>query len=193
MRDWEARRERITTPETLAWHEAGHAVVAYEHGWWLKRGGVRIDDYAEYEYQIGRANTSGILGHYTSVCVSMAGLLAEEKFHGVQWGWEADVIRHVHAVHAGRKEASPFPWGGPTDLRSIALAFTRPGKPLIPLVVMQRVFELRDQTRALLDAPRVWGNVERVAGALMRHRRLSPRKVRELLELEEWPSFVDEL
>ena len=119
---WEARRARISTAETLAWHEAGHAVVAYEHGWQVKRGGVRIDTAAEYE--IGTANLSGVSGLFTSVSISMAGLLAEEKFHGVRWGWKADAATHLRAVRAGQSEVSPFPWGGPTDLRAIALAFT---------------------------------------------------------------------
>jgi hypothetical protein len=39
---WDARARSIT-PETIAYNEAGHAVVAYEFGWWVGRGGVRIN------------------------------------------------------------------------------------------------------------------------------------------------------
>jgi len=39
----------------------------------------------------------------------------------------------------------------------------------------------RDVTNALLDEPRVWGGVERVAKALIRRRHLSPRAVKQAL------------
>jgi predicted DNA-binding transcriptional regulator AlpA len=39
----------------------------------------------------------------------------------------------------------------------------------------------RNHTNALLDEPRVWGGVERVAKALFRRRYLSPRAVKQLL------------
>ena len=29
-----------------AYHEAGHVVVAYEFGWWVRRGGVRLGAWA---------------------------------------------------------------------------------------------------------------------------------------------------
>jgi hypothetical protein len=36
---WRAARARLHTPETTAYHEASHVVVAYEFGWWVGRGG----------------------------------------------------------------------------------------------------------------------------------------------------------
>ena len=33
--------------ESCAYHEAGHAVAAYEFGWYLRHGGVRIGKNAE--------------------------------------------------------------------------------------------------------------------------------------------------
>jgi hypothetical protein len=39
---WRAARDRLLTTEPIAYHEAAHAVVAYEFGWWVRRGGVRL-------------------------------------------------------------------------------------------------------------------------------------------------------
>jgi hypothetical protein len=49
----------------------------------------------------------------------MAGLLAEQKFHGLEWHLEEDVVRHLRAVRAGEDEGlRPYP----SDLRAVALA-----------------------------------------------------------------------
>jgi hypothetical protein len=95
-------------------------VVAYEHGWQVKRGGVRIDTAAEYE--IGTANLSGVSGLFTSVSISMPGLLAKEKFDGVRWRRTPPSICARSAL--GKAKSVYSPWGGPTNLRAIALAFT---------------------------------------------------------------------
>src|SRR5258708_29544506 len=94
--DWYDVRARALSSETLAYHEAGHAVVAYEFGWWVRRGGVRVCP-SPVHGMIGWASLSGIYNTGTDICVSMAGLLAEEKFHGRQWGWEVAVINHWRA------------------------------------------------------------------------------------------------
>ena len=38
---WRDERRRFLSPETTAYHEAGHVVVAYEVGWRVRRGGAR--------------------------------------------------------------------------------------------------------------------------------------------------------
>ena len=117
---WKDKRARMFSPETLAYHEAGHAVVAYECGLWVQRGGVRISAWESKKgNQIGQACLYGPDAMHTSICIDMAGLLSEEKFHGQQWGWEADVINHLRAVGIGQDEVSPFPF--PTDLRADAI------------------------------------------------------------------------
>jgi len=110
----------------------------------------------------------------------MAGLLAEQKLHGVQRRFEEDVVEHVRAVRAGKDEVANL---YPSDLRKIALALID-DDPLIscdPSGVRRVVAYYRDVTNALLDEPRVWGGVERVAKALFRRRYLSPRAVKQLL------------
>src|SRR5262245_53330522 len=173
---WEDKRARLRTPEATAFHEAGHVVVAYEFGWWVRRGGVRIVAgphvkllWRESDYTV-----------HADVSVSMAGLLAEQKFHGVQRRFEEDVVEHVRAVRAGKDELENL---FPSDLRAIALALID-DDPLISCDlngVRRVVAYYRNVTNALLDEPRVWGGVERVAKALMRRRRLSPRAVKQVL------------
>src|SRR5262245_31944491 len=126
-----------------AYHEAGHVVVAYEFGWWVRRGGVRL-------WPLPRVKL--LYRDYTvlaRVCVSMAGLLAEQKFHGVQWRFEEDVVKHVQTVRAGKDEIENL---FPSDLRKIALALID-DDPLISCDlngVRSVVAYYRDITNALL-------------------------------------------
>jgi hypothetical protein len=108
----------------------------------------------------------------------MAGLLAEQKFHGVQLRFEEDVVKHVRAVRAGEDEGLRL---YPSDLRAIALALLDDDPPISLIGVRRVVAHCRNVTNALLDEPRVWGGVERVAKALFRRRYLSPRTVKQLL------------
>jgi hypothetical protein len=105
------------------------------------------------------------------ICISLAGLLAEEKFHRVRWHFEEDVVRHLRAVRAGESEG---PRLDPTDLRAVALALLD-DDPTISFAGARRVVTYcRNVTNALLDEPRVWGGVERLAKVLYRRRYLSP-------------------
>ena len=175
MRTWRTYRASISTPETVTYHEAGHAVVAFEHGWRVRRGGVRAGAWPHARlYYPEAANTAT-----AHICVSMAGLVAEEEFHGARWGWEGDVIKHFRAVRAGQDSESFRLY--PSDLRSIAMAIFE-DDPTTTLAGARRVVAYcRTQTDALLAQPRVWAGVERVAKALVRRRYLSPRMVGQLL------------
>ena len=169
---WEDKRARLHTPETIAYHEAGHVVAIYEFGWRVARGGVRIG--ARPHVKLLHCESD----YLADVCISMAGLLAEQKFHGVQWRFEENVVKHVRAVRAGEDEVANL---YPSDLRAIALALLN-DDPTISLNGVRRVVACyRDVTNALLDEPRVWGGVERVAKALIRRRHLSPRAVKQAL------------
>jgi len=171
---WKDERARLHTPETTAYHEAGHVVILCEFGWWVSRGGVRIGAAAYTNWQFYESDYTEV----ARVCVSMAGLLAEQKFHGVQWRFEEDVVEHVRAVRAGEDEGVGL---FPSDLRAIALALLD-DDPCISLNGVRRaVAYYRNVTNALLDEPRVWGGVERVAKALICRRHLSPRAVKQAL------------
>ena len=121
---WRAARGRLLTPEAIAYHEAGHVVVAYEFGWSVARGGVRLGVWAHARLR-HRESDNIVLAR---VCVHMAGLLAEQKFYELEWHLQEDVVRHLRAVRAGEglldgvpgralrrvhwsKEASSLRWG----------------------------------------------------------------------------------
>jgi hypothetical protein len=96
----------------------------------------------------------------------------------LQWRFEEDVVHHIRAVRAGEREDLNV---YPSDLRAIALALLN-DDPIIGLAGARRVVAyLRNETNALIDEPRVWGGIERVAKALVRRRHLSPRAVRQVL------------
>ena len=173
-RRWWRARARSITPEAIAYHEAGHVVLAYEFGWWVRRGGVRIGAWAHARLRHREGDDTML----ANICISLAGLLAEQKFLGVQWRFEEDVIEHVRAVRAGEDEGLRL---DPTDLRAVALALHE-DEPTGSLSGARRVVTYcQNHTNALLDEPRVWGGVERVAKALFRRRYLSPRAVKQLL------------
>lgn len=70
----------IDDPESCAYHEAGHAVAAYEFGWYLRRGGVRIGKNAE-----ARLRTPDELRtSEAEIIVTLAGWVADAKWRGVK-------------------------------------------------------------------------------------------------------------
>jgi hypothetical protein len=159
-------------PAAKAYHEAGHVVVAYAFGGQVRRGGVRSAAWAHgWHPNFVTAN----------VCVLMAGYLAEEKFQGHHWRWEEDVIKELRAVRSGHNEDVSLR-GNPTDVRAIAQALFEDSPPTAPADARRLVTYCRQQTSALLDELRVWGGVERLAQALLRHRYLSPSIVKQLLD-----------
>jgi hypothetical protein len=170
---WRAARKRLLTQETVAYHEAGHVLVAYEFGWWVRRGGVRLGAWAHacLHHDAYGANVRA------RVCIATAGILAEQKFHGVQWDLEEDFLEHIRAVRAGREGVRL----NPLDFRAIALALLDDDPPISLTEARAALSYCRDYTNALLDDARVWAGVERLAKKLARRRYLSPRAVRQVL------------
>jgi hypothetical protein len=62
-----------------AYHEAGHVVVAYWYGWWLNEDGVEIDT----RWYTGTRSPALLYTTETRVVNSMAGRIAEHKYHGL--------------------------------------------------------------------------------------------------------------
>jgi hypothetical protein len=112
------------------------------------------------------------------ICISMAGLLAEQKFHGEQWRFEEDVVKELVAIRAGRREEVEL---FRTDLRAVALALVDDDPPIRLSEARRAIVYWRNETNMLLDEPVVWDRIERVAKALLRRRHLSERAVRRLL------------
>jgi hypothetical protein len=172
MRTWQSHACFQSSLST-AYHEAAHVVVAYEFGWWVWRGGIRI-------CRCPQASLGWRSEDYNSrarICVGMAGLVAEEKLHSLRCGFEDEVIRHILALRAG-EETSPIVV---SDERAVALAIVE-DEPCRTLSGARRVIAYwRDETNSLLDQPRVWGGIERLAKKLVRRRYLSPRGVAQAL------------
>jgi hypothetical protein len=170
---WAARR-RMLTDEAIAFHEAGHVIVAYDFKWWIGHGGVRLGAWAHARF--GNQLSDNTLT--ARVSVYMAGLLAEEKFLGLQLRIEDAVIDEIRAVRAGREEFMvPFP----TDLRGVALALIDDDPTIADCEARAAVAYCRARTTALLAAPAAWGSVERITAALLRRGRLTRRQMESLL------------
>jgi hypothetical protein len=112
------------------------------------------------------------------ICISLAGLLAEQKFHGEQWRFEEDVVRELVAIRAGRREEVEL---FRTDLRAVALALVDDDPPIRLSEARRAIVYWRNETNKLLDEPRVWDGIARVAKVLVRRRHLSARALRHLL------------
>jgi hypothetical protein len=108
----------------------------------------------------------------------MAGLLAEQKYHGLKWRLEEDIIREIWAVRAGQDEGVRL---DPSDLRAVALALLDDDPPISLAGARRAVVYCQGYTEALLDDPRVWAGAERLAKVLSRRRYLSPRAVKQVL------------
>jgi len=171
---WRDTPARMLTPEAVAYHEAGHVVVGYEFGWWVRRGGVRLGPGAHARLQ--NLPPDGTL--LARICVYMAGMLAEQKFHGVRWRFEEEIVDQIQAVRAGESEGARL---FPTDFRAIALALLDDDPSISPRGARRAVRYCRAETQALLDQPRVWAGVERLARVLLRRRYLSPRTIKQVL------------
>jgi hypothetical protein len=172
---WRAARDRLRTAEAIAYHEAGHVVVACEFGWWVWRGGVRLGAWAHARFR-RHSNSDNTMR--ARVCVYMAGLLAEQKYHGLKWRLEEDIIREIRAVRAGQDEGVRL---DPSDLRAVALALLDDDPPISLAGARRVVIYCQKYTEALLDDPRVWAGAERLAKVLSRRRYLSPRAVKHVL------------
>ena len=111
---WRTRSDPLYSEEAVAWHEAGHVVVAYEFGWWLRRGGVRVGAWAHARHR-HHPDADTMLAR---CCVYLAGLVAEQRFHNQQgWHFAEDVLKEIRNIRADVNESiSLYPW----DLRAVA-------------------------------------------------------------------------
>jgi hypothetical protein len=154
--------------ESCAYHEAGHAVAAYEFGWYLRHGGVRIGKNAE-----ARLRTPDELRtSEAEIIVTLAGWVAEAKYCGVKslvayneiFDWIEDFRRNPEACNG------PSSFNDPHDVaRPLLKAYPH----LSDRGAYRMVRRYERETAALLAEPRVWSAVERLAAALLRRGQLS--------------------
>jgi hypothetical protein len=159
------RLERLATSLALdfdraasAYHEAGHAVAGFWHGWSIGSAGVEIDK---------RQRCSFVCAPYAytpeaRAVVAMAGWLAENKWHrqgGSNWN---DHLIHILDAHD---------WGQVQldDERQVVKALVGNSDPddVETRDFLLAVDAFREQATALMSHPRVWRSIRRVSRALM--------------------------
>lgn len=144
-----SRRKRI------AYHEAGHAVVAHYLGIRLGRKGISL--VAEQCF-FPRHTDNDTIGN--CVRVALAGAEAQRRLHP-----KIDVEL----------------WEDETDREEVseALQVAYPNRWSLQIKAWER---LRYQVEALLKEPEVWAAVKAVARELLRQGRLTPAQARKIIE-----------
>ena len=154
--------------ESCAYHEAGHAVAAYEFGWYLRHGGVRIGKNAE-----ARLRTPDELRTpEAEIVVTLAGWVVDAKYCGVKsliaydeiLDWIKDLRRNPKAYN----RLTSF-----NDPHDVARPLLKAYPHFSDRGIYQMVRRYERDTAALLAEPRVWSAVERLAAALLRRGQLS--------------------
>jgi hypothetical protein len=170
--------------EAIAHHEAGHAVIAIEFGWQVDEVRISTSEggITRFRYGDRRDDTARI-------CISMAGWLAEEKFCGSNSNSFSgeDIFKHFQALCRGEQEANrihPMALNEITtsDLRQIAMELYDDDTTHYSIVAA--VAHYREATNKLLNTPRIWADVTKVAKALLRRRRLGPDAIKECLGIQ---------
>jgi hypothetical protein len=153
---------------SCAYHEAGHAVVAYEFGWYLRHGGVRIGKIAEACMRTpGELRTAE-----AEIVVALAGWVAEAKWRGVKSLVAYDeILEWVEDFRRNPKTCDRLTsWTDPHDVaRPLVKAYPR----ISDRAAYRMVRQYERETIALLDEPRMWSAVERMAAALLCRGQLS--------------------
>jgi hypothetical protein len=158
-----------------AYHEAGHTVAAYEFGWYLRHGGVCIGERA----QACLRAPCELRTTQAEIIVAMAGWVAEAKYRDLSSLVACDEILDAitrHRSWLGQDPSSSF-----SDPMTVAgqILKAHPSINRRSARVLVRRFEI--ETMKLMNEPRVWSAVERIAAALVRRRRLSHNSAVHLL------------
>jgi hypothetical protein len=171
------KRRALLDRMAAAYHEAGHAVIAYRCRWWIGREGV----------EIGRRQHTGLSGYERDRLmhephVSLAGRLAENKWRGLRNPFLArsalERCRRIVENAGGR--AAP---GGDVldDDVSVVREIVRLD-PTASAPEIARLFSLFEgETWDLINDPEVWRSIGEVAEALKAKSRLTASEVEKLL------------
>ena len=146
------------SPETTAYHEAGHAVIALQLGRSVQRVSIlpKLQTLGRCEFQQGkpRPNEDWI---EREILISLAGLAAEAKHTG-HYAWEGaaqdlQAVKRLVTQRAGERQAER----------------------------MQK--RLLSKVEHMLEQPETWRAVELIAAELLRSETISGRAVVHLVEL----------
>ena len=165
-----ASTRRLTPAQraATAYHEAGHAVVAYYLGQKIGRKGVTIVPDANFDGQVSlpvssrgrpdieRTGRMRLLAKKHAV-VSLSGIEAQRRYR-------PSSVRNYHASQDYRNAADIIEY------------FCESSEELDPYL---RLLHIR--AKALIQSPAIWGSVERVAAALLERNRLTGADLRSLI------------
>jgi len=154
------------------YHEAGHAVSAYQVGWWVNSEGV----------EVGAKECTGLgcreidYTPWRRAYVFMGGLMAEYKFLRLKsFPREAELADILAAVRAGERRD-----GDESEiLRALADQF--PDAPDADLIDLYKEYR-RVLLKEMDTGNGFWNRITHLAEALFRKPRLSPDEVEALLE-----------
>lgn len=169
--------DRQTLVEDAAFHEAGHAVIAYEVGWccrYVEIEGVRngTENYTAVAYRAFDRNLwRKLLGNH-------AGRLAGAKYldRVFPYADEGDLQFVVETV----REDEVF---GSDDAESVQ-SILKEHLGASDQAVMAIFREYERECWEMLQDEVVWSKVERLAAALLEHGRIDRREVERILGVE---------
>jgi hypothetical protein len=171
--------------DATAYHEAGHAVVAYVFGWWVAGRGIDIDAGQEVELsyrQIDRTLDA-------EVVVSLAGWVAEFKLHGTGVRRSEDAETLLLEIQMARLDPDNWDVDG-TDNLTVFARLLSDNPAAADEILLERYGAHEAATVRLLDEPIVWAAVERVAAVLIEHGKLSAVGVEVLLSYDDLQQFM---
>jgi hypothetical protein len=173
MEEWDKVQRRAS-----AYHEAGHAVVAYCFGWWLNPEGVEIDA----RQYCGLRREAWLSNEPAEVMVLQAGWLAECLHHGRREPHTRANVKQVIALMEDDDD---------NDL-PVALRVIRNYNPRISgRALVKRYLDFQEQTEALIEI--VWDAIDKVAKALLARGRLSHEDVEDLVDVTALEECVSAL
>ena len=174
-----------TRREATAYHEAGHAVVAYVFGWRVAGNGIEIDasQYADVSFRRVDRTTDA------EVIQSLAGRLAEFKLHGNGGRHSEDTETLLLEIQLARLDPADWDAEDADDLVVFGRLLSE-DPDATDETLLERYGAYVAATVRLLDEPVVWAAVERVAAALIEHGKLDVDAVEALLGAEDLRRFM---
>ncbi len=171
-----AKRKKVTT----AWHEAGHIVMGMHFGFRLTEASI-VPHHTDEGTSWGRtewAPIGGTLDAMPVICMALAGGMAEEKLSGISDRWHGDDFANICALtwlHLASTET--FTPRAGLLIRLTATYRSQPERvpAKVKALAIRMIVEATPETRRILNEN--WGEVERVAGLLLKHAVVTPELI----------------
>ena len=167
MRKPSKAERQLRKLQATAYHEAGHAVVSLELGRGFKSVSIEPDDNS-----LGRIQNT-VLPEWFSPDLNL------DDRHK-KW-IEREVLIFLAGIAAEHRFAGQNNWkGSGSDFHS---AINLASCMFEGSVLEKYVAFMLERTRAMISHPRVWVQIQAVAEALLEHRVLSKKRVREICRI----------